>query len=150
MFHIGMWKPVLPCNDDDKELLDRALKSGAEPQWVTPGGYTRLPEEMRNALDPQSGGHLWFLRSKPEGRWEAWIAAELDQRFALEETTVPSAERVPHLGDDVIFVDDSGLIFRAQITAIFRNNCVNLRLISSHAWFHAIPRGIGPNTWRFA
>ena len=38
-------------------------------------------DAVRRALEKlgfQGGGHLWFLRSKPEGRWEAWTAVDLD------------------------------------------------------------------------
>ncbi|WP_437571291.1 AAA family ATPase [Sorangium sp. So ce542] len=67
----------------DRELHDRASKSGAKQRWVTPEGYTQIPEEMRGDLGLQSGGYLWFLRSRPEGRWEAWTASELDEQFGL-------------------------------------------------------------------
>ena len=67
----------------DEELRDLARASGAEEQWVTPEGYTRLPADMREALGLSTGGHLWFLPSKPSGRWEAWTAAELDEQLGL-------------------------------------------------------------------
>ncbi|XXY45483.1 AAA family ATPase [Sorangium sp. So ce269] len=65
------------------ELRARARASGAEEQWVTPDGYTQLPAEMRDELGLQSGGYLWFLRSRSEGRWEAWTEAELDEQLGL-------------------------------------------------------------------
>ncbi|WP_437317852.1 AAA family ATPase [Sorangium sp. So ce385] len=64
-------------------LRAHARESGAEEQWVTPDGYTQLPAEMRNKLSLQNGGYLWFLRSRPEGRWEAWTEAELDEQLGL-------------------------------------------------------------------
>ncbi|WP_437756662.1 AAA family ATPase [Sorangium sp. So ce1389] len=67
----------------DRALQDRASRSGAKQHWVTPEGYTQIPVEMRGDLGLQSGGYLWFLRSRPEGRWEAWTAAELDEQFGL-------------------------------------------------------------------
>ncbi|KYG07702.1 hypothetical protein BE21_27895 [Sorangium cellulosum] len=70
----------------DREYRARAKESGADEQWVTPDGYTRLPSEMRNKLGLQNGGYLWFLRSRPEGRWEAWTAAELDEQLGLGDT----------------------------------------------------------------
>ncbi|WP_437901590.1 AAA family ATPase [Sorangium sp. So ce124] len=70
-----------------REVRARARQSSAdEEQWVTPDGYTRLPSEMRHKLGLQSGGYLWFLRSRPEGRWEAWTEAELDDLLGLGDT----------------------------------------------------------------
>lgn len=67
----------------DDQLRTRAKASGAEEEWVSPEGYTRLPEEMRQdlELDQGRGGYLWFLRSKPDGRWQAWRASDLDRMF---------------------------------------------------------------------
>ncbi|WP_437654138.1 AAA family ATPase [Sorangium sp. So ce1182] len=67
----------------DRALQDRASRSGAKQHWVTPEGYTQIPAEMRGDLGLQSGGYLWFLRSRSEGRWEAWTASELDEQFGL-------------------------------------------------------------------
>ncbi len=75
------------ASDADDVLRALSRKSGAEPQWVTPEGYTQLPEEMIENLGFRGGGHLWFLRSESEGRWEAWTAAELDQMFGLPGST---------------------------------------------------------------
>lgn len=66
-------------------LQARARESGADEQWVTPDGYTQLPEEMRDKLGLQNGGYLWFLRSKTEGRWEAWTEAELAELLGLDD-----------------------------------------------------------------
>jgi hypothetical protein len=67
--------------------LDRvrahARESGADEQWVTPDGYTQLPAEMRDKLGLQGGGYLWFLRSRPEGRWEAWTEADLEAQLGI-------------------------------------------------------------------
>lgn len=68
----------------DDALRERASAAGAEEQWVTPEGYTKLSEDMVQSLDLSSGGYLWFLRSEPRGRWEAWKADELDRRFGLK------------------------------------------------------------------
>ncbi|WP_438034717.1 AAA family ATPase [Sorangium sp. So ce204] len=75
----------------DRELQDRASKSGAKQHWVTPEGYTQIPAEMRGDLGLQSGGYLWFLRSRPEGRWEAWTASELDEQFGLGDESSKDA-----------------------------------------------------------
>lgn len=75
----------LPSAGND-ELRAKARAAGAEEQWVTPEGYTRLPEEMRSTLGLQSGGYLWFLRSTAEPRWEAWTAEELDEMLGFKGT----------------------------------------------------------------
>ncbi|MDC3960337.1 AAA family ATPase [Polyangium jinanense] len=68
------------------DLRERARARGAEDQWVTPEGYTKLPKLMLDNLGLQAGGHLWFLRSEEKGRWEAWTAPELDQMFGFPGT----------------------------------------------------------------
>ena len=30
------------------------------------------------------GGYLWFLRSEPQGRWQAWKAEELDRMLGFD------------------------------------------------------------------
>lgn len=65
------------------DLRERARARGAEDQWVTPEGYTKLPKVMLDDLGFQAGGYLWFLRSEEKGRWEAWTAPELDQMFGF-------------------------------------------------------------------
>ncbi len=65
------------------ELRAKARSSGAEEQWVTADGYTRLPRIMLDNLELQAGGPLWFLRSQTGGKWEAWTAADLDQMLGL-------------------------------------------------------------------
>ncbi|WP_437943767.1 AAA family ATPase [Sorangium sp. So ce281] len=64
-------------------LRAHARESGADEQWVTPDGYTQLPAEMRDKLGLQGGGYLWFLRSRPEGRWEAWTEADLEAQLGI-------------------------------------------------------------------
>jgi hypothetical protein len=39
---------------------------------------------MLDALDLRTGGYLWFLRSGPERRRQAWTAKELDEMLGLE------------------------------------------------------------------
>lgn len=79
----GATSVVRQASDAEDELRARARATGAEPQWVTPEGYTQLPSDMIENLGIRGGGHLWFLQSKPGGRWEAWTAAELDAMFGL-------------------------------------------------------------------
>ncbi len=71
------------ASDESDTLRAHARAAGAEAQWVTPEGYTQLPSEMIQALGFHAGGHLWFLHTSPEGRWEAWTTAELDHMFGL-------------------------------------------------------------------
>lgn len=52
---------------------------------MTPDGYTQLPADMRGRLGLERGGYLWFLRSAPEGRWEAWTEPELDEQFGADD-----------------------------------------------------------------
>lgn len=66
------------------ELRKEARAAGAEEQWVTHEGYTRLPTEMLDELDLRGGGYLWFLRGS-ERRWEAWTAGELDEMFGWKD-----------------------------------------------------------------
>jgi hypothetical protein len=71
------------ASDADDVLAARARVAGAEPQWVTPEGYTQLPADMTHQLGFQGGGHLWFLRPAPDSRWEAWTAGDLDGMLGL-------------------------------------------------------------------
>ncbi|MDI1444747.1 AAA family ATPase [Polyangium sp. 6x1] len=68
------------------DLRERARARGAEDQWVTPEGYTKLPKIMLDNLGLQAGGYLWFLRSEEKGRWEAWTAPELDKMLGFPGT----------------------------------------------------------------
>lgn len=69
-------EPPPPSPTDD--LTSRARAAGAEEQRVTPEGYTQLPREMLESIGMTCGGYLWFLRSSPGGRWEAWPSDDLD------------------------------------------------------------------------
>jgi predicted ATPase len=73
------------ASDADDVLRALSRKSGAEPQWVTPEGYTQLPKQMLEKLGLHGGGHLWFLQSAPEHRWSAWTAADLDQMLGFPD-----------------------------------------------------------------
>lgn len=73
-----------PSNAND-EVRARAKEAGAQEQWVTRDGYTRLPKEMRDDLGLHGGGYLWFLRSGPESRWQAWTADQLDEMFGWKD-----------------------------------------------------------------
>jgi AAA domain, putative AbiEii toxin, Type IV TA system len=79
----GATSVVRQASDAEDELRARARSTGAEAQWVTPEGYTQLPEQMTENLGLHGGGHLWFLRSEPEGRWEAWTVADVDDMLGL-------------------------------------------------------------------
>lgn len=59
-----------------RKLARKAREQNADDQWVTPDGYTRLPDNMRHELGLDNGGGLvWFLKRKD--RWEAWPEADL-------------------------------------------------------------------------
>jgi CheY-like chemotaxis protein len=79
----GATQVVRQASDAEDELRARARKAKAEPQWVTPEGYTQLPGVLLDDLDLHGGGYLWFLRSEAEGRWAAWTAADLDRMLGL-------------------------------------------------------------------
>jgi hypothetical protein len=58
------------------ELAQQAKERGAQSEWVTSDGYTRLPENMLKAIGLAGrGGELWFLRGVDA--WEAWRGEEL-------------------------------------------------------------------------
>lgn len=58
------------------ELARQAVAQGAQHQWVTADGYTRLPENMLRDIGlAQRGGELWFLRGVDA--WEAWKGDDL-------------------------------------------------------------------------
>jgi len=65
------------------ELARSAEQQGAKQRWVTPDGYTQLPEAMREDLRVGAGAHVWFL--KGHGRWEAWPEDELAQLLGDED-----------------------------------------------------------------
>src|SRR5262249_38922098 len=59
---------------------DMAHAAGADLQWVTGDGYTRLPQRMLNDLGVSgAGGQVFFLPD--EGHWRALTAAEVDERL---------------------------------------------------------------------
>ena len=64
-------------------LRERAREQGAQQRWVTPDGFTQLPEIMLADLGIPAGGHVWFLRN--QGRWAAWPEAELEGMFGGPE-----------------------------------------------------------------
>jgi hypothetical protein len=62
---------------EDAEVTRQATEAGARQEWVTPGGYTKLPAVMVSDLGLEKGGHLWFFKAKRD-RWEAWLEGELE------------------------------------------------------------------------
>lgn len=58
---------------------ENAKRAGARQRWVTPGGYTQLPDRMIADLDVEGGGSVWFL--KGPARWEAWPDRDVDELF---------------------------------------------------------------------
>ena len=62
----------------DALLTKKATDAGAKQEWVTPGGYTKLPSVMVSDLGLEKGGHLWFFKER-KNRWEAWLEGELEQ-----------------------------------------------------------------------
>jgi AAA domain, putative AbiEii toxin, Type IV TA system len=79
----GATSVVRQASDAGDAIRERARALGADEQWVTPGGYTKLPGDMVEKLGLQAGGYLWFLPADADGRWEAWTAPELDRMFGL-------------------------------------------------------------------
>jgi energy-coupling factor transporter ATP-binding protein EcfA2 len=65
----------------DHEITQAAKDKGAAQRFVTPQGYTQLPEAMLKELaEGANGGHVWFLRGKDT--WEAWPEAKLEGLLA--------------------------------------------------------------------
>lgn len=60
-------------------LRAKAKERGATQQWVTPEGFTQLPDEMRRKLGIEQGGHVWFLETSHG--WQAWREEDLDALF---------------------------------------------------------------------
>lgn len=60
-----------------------AEAEGAKQRWVTPRGYTQIPDAMRAELKVGAGAHIWFLRGPRH--WEAWTEAELDECLGAGE-----------------------------------------------------------------
>lgn len=63
-------------------LTEQARQRGAEEEYVTAEGYTRLPESMRREMGVEAGGMIWFLKDERQ-RWAAWKTEELDKLFGL-------------------------------------------------------------------
>ena len=76
------WTRVEPGRaPPDNAVSDQAKKDGAKEVFVTPQGYTRLPESMRHELGlSEKGAHVWFLRGPDT--WEAWPEAMLEAMLA--------------------------------------------------------------------
>jgi hypothetical protein len=62
-----------------REIARKAREQGAEQRWITPDGYTQIPDNMRNELRLGDGGHVWFVKGTKH--WEAWPETELDELF---------------------------------------------------------------------
>lgn len=63
------------------ETAQEAKSKGAEEVFVTPQGYTRLPEPMlREVAVGAAGARVWFLRGQET--WEAWPEAKLEALLA--------------------------------------------------------------------
>jgi hypothetical protein len=45
-------------------LAEQARQRGAEEEYVTAEGYTRLPERMRSEMGVEAGGMIWFLKDE--------------------------------------------------------------------------------------
>lgn len=75
-----------------------ALAADIEEQRLSHGGCTRLPPEMLAALGAEDGDMVWFLRSQPGGRWEAWTSPELDEQLGMGEPGEAKAavDAMPH------------------------------------------------------
>lgn len=74
---------VAPAAND--ELARLARESGAEQAFVSPAGYTLLPENMRKETGAgDRGAQVWFLRG-PE-RWEAWPESQLQDLLSEKKT----------------------------------------------------------------
>ncbi len=64
------------------DLVLRASETGAETQWVSREGYTRLPEVMLEKMGLHGGAYVWFLRNQA-GRWEALREDEVDAELGF-------------------------------------------------------------------
>jgi hypothetical protein len=71
-----------PRAREEAEVSTRAQAAGAQKQYVTPEGFTKIPENMRRDLGLEAGGRLWFLKDDRK-RWSAWKTDELDTLFGL-------------------------------------------------------------------
>jgi hypothetical protein len=65
----------------DDELTKEAAGKGAKLAFVSPEGYTRLPDDMQREVGVgEKGAHVWFLRGRD--LWEAWPEDRLDELLA--------------------------------------------------------------------
>jgi hypothetical protein len=72
------------AGEDVAALREHAKSAGADQQWVTREGFTKLPTAMVKELGVGSDGKLvWFLRG-PE-RWEVWPEQELETMLGGEK-----------------------------------------------------------------
>jgi AAA domain-containing protein len=61
----------------ESEVAKAAMERGAKEVFVTPEGYTQLPESMRSELAlGEKGAHVWFLPGPDT--WEAWPEQKLE------------------------------------------------------------------------
>jgi hypothetical protein len=74
---------VPAVNEERRAIAQRAEEQGAKQRWVTRDGYTQLPDNMREDLRLQDGGHVWFLKGPQH--WEAWPEAEVDELFHISD-----------------------------------------------------------------
>lgn len=66
-----------------ESISEKARRAGAEEEYVTAEGYTRIPQSMRHELGVEGGGMIWFLKDRRK-RWAAWKTEELDNIFGLD------------------------------------------------------------------
>lgn len=71
------------AGEAQREIASQAKAHGAKQRWVTREGYTQLPENMREDLRLDTGGHVWFLKN--QSRWEAWPEDELAKFLSDDE-----------------------------------------------------------------
>lgn len=71
------------AGEAQREIASKAKAHGAKQRWVTREGYTQLPENMREDLRLDTGGHVWFLKN--QSRWEAWPEDELAKFLSDDE-----------------------------------------------------------------
>jgi energy-coupling factor transporter ATP-binding protein EcfA2 len=64
-------------SEPDVQLTAAAAQAGAQKEWVTPGGFTKLPADMVSELGLGQGGYLWFF--KEDERWSAFPPQDLSR-----------------------------------------------------------------------
>lgn len=107
-----------------------ALAADVEEQRLSHGGCTRLPPEMLAALGVKDGDMVWFLRSQPGGRWEAWTSAELDAQLGMGE---PSEARAA--------VDAMPFHVASRLTAGEARRLEASGWTAGVVWYHDDPAG---------